>query len=150
MKISKKGIALIKEFEGFRSNAYIDAVGIWTIGYGTIKVNGRPVVKGMTCTEEQAVTWLEEEVNDKIIPWLKANVKVTLTQGKIDALSSFCYNLGCGALGKSTLLKKLNNGNYDEAANEFTKWVYAGGDVLPGLVKRRNKEKQVFLSGRYV
>ena len=136
---SPKGIALIKEYEGCRLKAYQDAVGVWTIGYGHTK----NVNKGDRVTQEGAEELLrtdlriyEEAVNRKVL--------VKLKQHQFDALVSFTYNLGIGALSRSTLLKKLNKSDFDGAANEFLKWNKAGGRVLRGLVRRRNSEADMF------
>lgn len=141
---SQAVVDLIKEMEGFRSEAYSDVVGVWTIGYGTTRVNGSKVVQGMKCTEQEA----EQYVFDELTPVAQRvtdMVKVPVNQNQFDALCDFCYNLGTGSLHESTLLKKLNAGDYDGAANEFAKWNQAGGKVLPGLVKRRELERQLFI-----
>lgn len=141
MKLSKAGLDLLKESEGFRAEAYQDAGGVWTIGYGTTK----DVQPGDTCTEDEAALWLRRDVLSA--EWaVMALVEVPLTQGQFDALVDFTYNLGSDALAKSTLLKKLNNKDYRGAADEFPRWVYAGNQVLPGLVTRRGKEMALFLS----
>ena len=141
--ISENCILLIKEYEGFRMNAYPDPGtngAPWTIGYGHTK----DVQKGDTCTKEEATSWLYVEANEAAIQVLNA-VKTPLTQNQLDALTSFVYNEGIGNFTKSTLLKLLNQGNYDGAAKEFTKWIYAAGVSLPGLIKRRQAEKALFL-----
>ena len=130
---------LIRKFEGLRLQAYQDSVGVWTIGYG----HTSGVTQGMTCTKEQAEQWLENDFfmakND-----VKAVVKVPLRENQLDALASFVFNLGVRKLIQSTLLKKLNAGDYSGAAAEFDKWVFAGKVKLNGLVKRRAKERQLF------
>ena len=144
MKTSNPGVDLIKGFEGKRLKAYDDGVGIWTIGFGTIKYpNGLRVKKGDTCTESQAEQYLR---NDLVVFENAINrlVKVPLNQNQFDALASFTYNLGEGNLSKSTLLKKLNAKDYKGAAAEFPKWNKAGGKVMQGLVNRRAKERKLF------
>lgn len=146
MQISKKGIELIKRFEGLELKAYQDSVGIWTIGYGwTQPVDGKKVGPGMVIDHATAdrllkcgVVQYEQGVNQL--------VKVKITQGQFDALVSFAYNLGLRSLSTSTLLQKLNAGDKQGAANEFGKWVNAGGVKLNGLVKRRAAERELFLS----
>lgn len=139
MGLSQAGLNLIKSHEGLRTTAYQDPVGIWTIGYGHTGT-AKP---GQKITEAQAEQLLRQDVG-----WAEAavrkNVKVPLTQGQFDALVSFTFNLGAGALGRSTLLKKLNAGDYAGAQAEFGRFVHAGGRVLPGLVRRRNEEAQMF------
>lgn len=138
---SQRGVNLIKEFEGFRNGAYRDSVGVWTIGYGHTK----GVKSGDYVTEQEGEEFLK---NDLIIyeDYVKKYVDVPLTQTQFDALVSFTYNLGPGNLKKSTLLRKLNAKDYKGAANEFPRWNRAGGRVLRGLTRRREAEKQLFLS----
>lgn len=146
MQISNAGTSLIKEFEGCRLKAYQDSVGIWTIGYGwTQPVDGRKIGPGMVIDQATAERLLkcglvqyEQGVNQL--------VKVIITQGQFDALVSFAYNLGLRSLSTSTLLRKLNAGDKQGAADEFGKWVNAGGVRLNGLVKRREAERKMFLS----
>ena len=139
MSLSQAGLNLIKSHEGLRTTAYQDPVGVWTIGYGHTGT-AKP---GQKITEAQAEQLLRQDVG-----WaqdaVRKNVKVPLTQGQFDSLVSFTFNLGAGALGRSTLLKKLNAGDYAGAQAEFGKFVHAGGRVLPGLVRRRNEEAQMF------
>lgn len=146
MQTSDKGIALIKEFEGCKLTAYQDSVGVWTIGYGwTQPVDGKPIRAGMTIKQETAErllkTGLVSYEND-----VSRLVKVGLTQGQFDALVSFMYNLGSRSLSTSTLLRKLNAGDYAGAADEFLRWNKAGGKVLNGLTRRREAERALFLS----
>ena len=138
-------IDLIKKYEGFRPIAYTDSVGVWTIGYGTTRINGEPVKAGMTITEDQAIQFVQQEVN-KLWSQIESIVKVNLNDNQMNALVDFAYNLGFNALKTSTLMSKLNAGDFTGAANEFSRWVYAGGKILPGLVKRREAEKQLFLN----
>lgn len=146
MQISKTGIELIKRFEGLELKAYQDCVGVWTIGYGwTQPVDGKKIGPGMVIDQATAyrllkcgVVQFEQGVNQM--------VKVKITQGQFDALVSFAYNLGLRTLSTSTLLQKLNAGDKQGAANEFDKWVNAGGVKLNGLVKRRAAERELFLS----
>lgn len=139
MKTSDAGIALIKEFEGFVTLAYQDAVGVWTIGWG----HTQGVTEGDRVTEEMAtdmlvsdLAWAEAAVN--------AYVEVPLAQGQFDALVSFTFNLGTSALANSTLRRLLNQEDYVGAAGQFGRWIYAGETVLPGLVKRRAAEQALF------
>lgn len=142
--ISDNGYQIIKQAEGFRSKAYQDTGGVWTIGYGTIKVNGVPVKKGDTCTEAQALAYLKADCAwvDKC---LDDAVDVPVTQNQFDALASLVYNIGETAFRKSTLLKKLNAKDYAGAADQFTAWVYDNGKREQGLVNRRVSEQKLFL-----
>ncbi|EPK0247871.1 lysozyme [Serratia ureilytica] len=146
MQISKNGIELIKRFEGLRLKAYQDSVGVWTIGYGwTQPVDGKKIGPGMQIDQATAdrllkcgVVQYEQGVNQL--------VKVRITQGQFDALVSFAYNLGLRSLSTSTLLQKLNDGDKQGAADQFGRWVNAGGKRLDGLVARRAGEREMFLS----
>lgn len=139
MQYSQAGEALTERFEGCRLTAYQDQVGAWTIGFG----HTAGVHAGMTCSQAQAEQWLAEDVQS-CVNFINAHVTVPLTQGEFDALVDFAFNLGCGALGGSTLLKLLNQGNYAATANEFEKWDHAGGKVVAGLLRRRQAEEAEF------
>ncbi len=146
MQTSEKGIALIKDFEGCRLTAYQDSVGVWTIGYGwTHPVNGKPIRAGMTIKQETA----ERLLKTGLVSYesdVSRLVRVGLTQGQFDAMVSFTYNLGARSLSTSTLLRKLNAGDYAGAADEFLRWNKAGGKVMNGLTRRREAERALFLS----
>ncbi|MBP8282382.1 MAG: lysozyme [Chromatiaceae bacterium] len=138
---SPAGIALIQAHEGLRLTAYRDPVGIWTIGYGSTS----HVHPGMQITRDQATLRLYHDVDDAEAT-VNRRVTVPLTQSQFDALVSLVFNIGGGAFRKSTLLQKLNAGDYAGAAGEFGRWVKAKGRVLPGLVTRRAAERALFLS----
>jgi lysozyme len=141
MKISREGINLIKRFEGLRLTAYRDAVGVPTIGYGsTIGVK-----MGDEITESRAEELLIEDLA-RFEMCVDRLIDVAMTQAQFDALTSFAFNVGCQALQRSTLRRKLNNGDYDGAANELLRWDKAGGRVLRGLTRRREAERELFLS----
>ncbi len=135
------GTDIIKQYEGCKLAAYLCPAGVATIGYGSTK----GVKLGMVITMEQALSRLQEDINEAQAG-IKKLVKVPLNENQLGALTSFVFNLGSGALAKSTLLKKLNTGDYQGAADEFSKWVNAGGKQLPGLVKRRAAERELFLA----
>ena len=139
MNISERGLDLIKHHEGLRLQAYQDSVGVWTIGYG----HTAGVKAGDVCTEEQADLWLHMDLHNAEV-CIEKCVAVPLTQGEFDAICSFTFNLGCGALRNSTLLRKLNASDYDGAVAEFKKWDHAGGKQLAGLTKRRAAEADLF------
>ena len=148
MKISNNGIELIKHFEGLSLKPYLDVVKIPTIGYGnTFYKDGKKVTLNDKPIDETEATELlsyvaQKDFGDKILQL----VKVPLNQNQFDALVSICYNIGMGNFTKSTLLKKINQGDFRGASLEFEKWNKAGGIVLAGLVKRRLKEKALFIS----
>lgn len=146
MKISNDGINLIKNFEGCRLTAYRCPAGVWTIGYGH---TGKDVKEGLKITKEQAEELLKKDLKSFELS-VNNCIKIPLTQGQFDALVSFSYNVGTGALRNSTLLKLLNQGKIESAAKEFDKWVNAGGKKLSGLVKRRKAEKELFLKNTKV
>ncbi len=147
MKISDKGLALIKEFEGYHTalpdgscKAYLDKLAspqIWTIGHGLTS----GVKPGMVMTADEAEAALRRELteHEEIVNRV---VTVPIGQNNFDALVSFNYN--CGKLPASTLLRKLNKGDFDGAAREFDKWNKAGGTVYKGLVRRRAAERALF------
>jgi len=143
MKTGQKGIALIKSFESCKLEAYPDpGTGgePWTIGWGHTK----GVKKGDKCTQAQADKWLVEDLTDaeaEVNKW----VRVPLTQEEFDALVSFVYNAGGKAFMNSTLLRMLNAGDKVSAAGQFPRWIFANGKKLPGLVRRREEEKKLFL-----
>ena len=140
MKTSQRGIYLIKRFEGVRLHAYKCPAGVPTIGYGhTVGVR-----MGQSITLAQAEQLLRDDLPIYEVGVLSF-VKQPLTQGQFDALVSFAFNLGVGALGKSTLMRRLNAGDYAGAAGEFGKWVNAGGIRLRGLVLRREAERALFI-----
>ena len=147
MKISPRGLELIKDFEGFSSTSYLDVVNIPTIGWGnTYYENGTKVKMGDQISKTDALKLLEVVANrdfaDKIFP----SIKVKVSQRQFDAMVSLAYNIGTGAFLKSTLLKKVNAGDFAGASEEFLRWNKAGGKVVLGLTKRREREKQLFLS----
>ena len=146
MSVSNKGVDLICEFEGEQLIAYDDGVGIWTIGFGTIKYpNGVRVKKGDTCTLDQAKEYMRHDLIE-FEHTVNSSVKVPLNQNQFDALVSLAYNIGSNAFKSSTLVKKLNAGDYQGAADQFNAWVNAGGKRMQGLVNRRDREKLLFLS----
>ena len=148
MKMSDAGLELTMSSEGCEYVAYPDPATKddpvkkgkpWTIGYGHTK----GVYEGMTCTHEQAVAWLKEDIK-----WAEATVNelvdVPLTQGQFDALVDFTFNVGRGNLAKSELLAKLNEGRYDEIDDELREWNLANGRVMKGLVTRRERAADMF------
>jgi lysozyme len=154
MKISDKGLNLIKEFEGYHQKlpngnctAYLCPSNIPTIGYGTTTYsNGIKVKLGDILTKQQAEQELLHHVK-KYSDYVNKVVKVSLNQNQFNALVSLTYNIGIGAFGESTLLKKLNSGDYEGAAKEILRWNKDnGGVVLPGLVRRRKAEFTLFNS----
>lgn len=145
MKISDAGLALIQSFEGCRLQAYPDpgtGGDPWTVGYGH---TGPDVQTGMIITQEMADDYLRQDV-EKFEKCVNNAVSDDITQGQFDALVCFAFNVGCAALGKSTLLRHVNAGDDDLAAKEFLRWDKAGGRVMAGLTRRRQAEMELFLA----
>ncbi|MBR5835061.1 MAG: lysozyme [Bacteroidales bacterium] len=141
MKTSPKGIALIKEFEGLRLKAYLCPGGVWTIGYG----HTAGVKPGMVISEAQA----EEYLKADLISFERYlnGLGLALNQNQFDALISLIYNIGIGNFQKSTLLRKARiNANDNSIVDEFLRWVYSKGRVLPGLQRRRLREMKLYFS----
>lgn len=141
MQLSQRGKAKLKVREGYSGKAYYDTGRVPTIGHGTIRIDGQPVKMGMTCTPEQAESWMMEDVytTEKAIN----DCALELTQNQYDALVSFVYNIGISAFLKSTMLRKLRDG--DASANaELDRWVLDQGVRVAGLVNRRRDEREQF------
>lgn len=136
----------LKQREGLRLDAYQDSSGVWTIGYGH---TGPDVLVGTSITQQQADDLF---LKDSIwaVDCVDNNVKVGLTPNQRGALFSFVYNIGSGAFISSTLLKKLNNGDYASVPSEMLRWTISGGVKDPGLVNRRNSEGGQWVQGAYV
>lgn len=143
MKISDKGIALIKSFEGCKLTAYPDpgtGGDPWTIGYGH---TGPEVVPGLVIDQVDADAYLKNDVQN-FEDCVESALFIEVTQDQFDALVCFAYNVGCKALSGSTLIKLMNNGDADAAAAQFAKWNKAGGRVMAGLTRRREAERDLF------
>jgi len=142
MDYSKQGLALTERFESCRLTAYQDIRGIWTIGWGHV---GPEVVEGLTWTQNQADSQL---VMDMLHATNTVNRLVTapLSQNEFDAVVDLVYNIGSGNFAGSTMLKLLNAGDMSNAVLEFDKWDRAGGQVVAGLLRRREAETQEFQS----
>ena len=138
--INAAGLNLLKSFEGIELTAYLDPVGVWTIGYGTTS----GVYQGMKITQSQAESLLQTDLH-RFETAVTEGVTRSITDNQFSALVSFTYNVGAGAFASSTLLRLLNQGDIQGAANQFLVWVYAGGTVLPGLARRRRAERLLFL-----
>ncbi|MGN7124375.1 lysozyme [Methylorubrum thiocyanatum] len=144
MRTSTTGQRLIAEFEGCKLTAYKCPAGIWTIGVGHTSAAGKPVVKsGMRITQAEADDILARDLV-RFENAVARVVEVPLNQNQFDALVSFAFNLGEGALASSTLLKKLNAGDYTGAADQFARWNKVGPKVLAGLTRRRAAEADLF------
>ena len=135
------GIDIIKKWESLRLKAYLCPANVWTIGWGHTK----GVKAGDECTQEQANTWLDEDVQESVDA-VNKYVTVSLTGNQREALISFVFNVGIGNFLDSTLLRLINSGDYIGASNQFPRWNKAKGVVLHGLTLRRKEEKDLFVS----
>jgi lysozyme len=145
-KTSRSGIELIKSFEGLRLRAYPDPVtggAPWTIGYGATAA----VWPGMTVTAAEAEAMFRHDLA-RVERDVNRLVRVPVDQTMFDALVSFAYNVGTGNFRRSTLLRKLNAGDFRGAAEQFLRWNRAGGRTVAGLTRRRRSERRLFLGGR--
>ena len=145
--VTTQATAITKEFEGFRSKAYQDGGGIWTIGYGTVTFpDGHSVKPGDTITQADATTALVAGMQQRL-DFVSPHINVVLDQNEVDAIADFVYNIGTGNFLGSTFLKLLNASDFHGAAEEFGKWIHDhAGNVEPGLVRRRAYEKDLFLT----
>lgn len=139
MNISKEGLSLIKKFEGCELEAYLCPAGVWTIGYGHTK----DVKEGDKINKEEADYLLQEEMIE-YESYINDFVEVPLNQNQFDALCSWVYNLGPTNLKNSTMLRVLNEEKYADVPQEIKRWNKAGGEVLDGLIKRREAEAKMF------
>ena len=146
MKTSDMGLSLIQQFEGFSAKPYKCPAGVPTIGYGaTYYPDGRRVTMQDKPVSEADATDMLRSMLASYEAGVSRYVQVPLTQGQFDALVSFAYNLGLSALKSSTLLRLLNLRDYAGAAAQFLRWNRAGGKVLPGLTRRREAERKLFV-----
>jgi lysozyme len=134
------GLALTKSFEGLELSAYPDQGGVWTIGYGH---TGPGVHAGLVITQDQADTFLESDVAGAVTA-VNRMVTAKINQNQFDALVDFTFNLGCANLSQSTLLRYVNAGEFGLAAAQFLLWDHVCGRVVPGLLRRRQAEMELF------
>lgn len=131
----------ISQFEGFRANEYICPAGYRTFGYGSL-CSDFPTVQ-LPISPEDALGLVKQRLKTRYWPQTQALIKVPLNDSQKIALTSFCYNLGSSALARSTLLRRINRGDFD-VTNEFMKWIRGGGRILKGLQLRRSAEALLF------
>lgn len=146
LDINAAGVALITEFEGCKTASYKDIAGIWTIGYGS---TGPDIVEGMVWTRQQCFDRFQHDLNQQFCPGVAKLVKVPVTSNQFSAVVCLAYNIGLGALSKSTMLARLNEGKFQEAADAFLLFNKAriNGTLVPvaGLQRRRAAERSLFL-----
>ena len=140
--LNPEGLKLLTTFEGCKLTAYDDKAGVWTIGYGHTK----GVSPGMSATQAEAESWLRGDL-EAFESYVEDAVQVDLNDNQFSALVCFCFNVGSGSegFGGSTLLKQLNAGDYQAAANQFLVWNQVGGSPWLGLTRRRLAERSLFL-----
>lgn len=148
MKISDKGLDLIKKYEGISLEPYLCPAGIPTIGYGNTRYNdgAKVTLDDKPITEQEATEMLQYQCNTIYGKCVNNNITSKTTQEQFDAMVSFTWNLGCGNFRTSTLLRKHNAKDYDGASNEFLRWNKSGGKILRGLTRRREEERGLYLS----
>ena len=140
--INERGIEMVKSFEGLALKPYLCPANVWTVGYGaTVGSDGRPIDLDMEPISEIEAEALLLRDLESSQGWVSRLIKTALSENQYSALTSFTFNVGAGALQRSTLRMKLNRGEYRGAADEFPKWRMAGGRILAGLVRRRAAER---------
>lgn len=142
MKINQAGLDLIKSFEKCKLSAYKDAVGIWTIGWGHVGTEAKP---GVVITQQRADELLVLDIG-KFESQVSEIVKAPINENQFSALVCLAFNCGINNIRTSHLIRYVNESNYLKAADEFPKWDHAGGKELPGLLRRREAERALFLS----
>lgn len=143
MQLSSQGLNLIERHEGFAAFPYLCPAKKLTIGFGHVIRPGESFPNGISRRQAEAI--LASDVA-KACAAIERLIIVPLAQTQFDALVSFTFNLGTGALQRSALRQRLNRGDYAGAADEFSRWVFGGGRKLPGLIRRRADERTLFLS----
>ena len=143
--ITANGLHLIKRFEGFSRVVYLDSAGLPTIGYGHLIVPPQHHLLQNGVTEAEAEILLKQDAftAERAVSRL---INSVINNNQFDALVSFTFNLGAGALQRSTLRHKVNRGEHEQVPAEFMRWVYAGGRKIPGLLRRRLMEAEVYAS----
>ena len=150
MKVNDAALAIIREFEGFKAEAYLDNLAkppLWTIGYGTTERAGVGIVPrpGMVISREQAETYLQMAV-DKFARQMLPHITRPINENQFGAFVSLAYNIGPGAFQRSSALRRFNAGDIPGAADAILMWDKAGGKVLRGLQRRRQAERALFLT----
>lgn len=144
MNAQETAAALIARYEGFREEAYQDSVGVWTVGYGTIRLDGRPVVRGVRLEEAQARRLLGERIAEDIRAIRM--VAGRATENQVAAFTSLAYNVGRSAVLGSTAMRLHKEGFPLGAAKAFLSWDMAGGSEVKGLLRRRCGEAELYLT----
>ncbi len=145
-KISECGLALIMEFEGFADKIYECQGGKLTIGYGHVMSRGEIAKFSAGISKVQAIELLRQDVANAEQSVTRL-ISADITPWQFDALVSFTFNVGAGALQRSSLRRRVNAGQHEQAAREFMRWIFAGGRKLEGLIRRRKAEADLYSKG---
>ncbi|AWD90198.1 lysozyme [Dickeya phage Sucellus] len=147
LRFSEESMLLIGDAEGCRKDVYKCPANLWTIGIGH---TGGVTALAKNASNEQIAEWFAEDLinaQNCIEQNVESRIKTELTQGMFDAIGSFIFNIGCGKFIKSTMFKMIIDKDNLEACNQLQRWVYAGKEILPGLVERRSKERIMCIRG---
>ena len=145
--INERGIEMVKSFEGLALKPYLCPANVWTVGYGaTVGSDGGPIDPDMEAISEDEAEALLIRDLESSEGWVSRLIKTALTENQYSALTSFTFNVGAGALQRSTLRMKLNRGEVQNAADEFPKWKFSNKRILAGLVRRRAAEETLLLA----
>ena len=144
MQISETGLALIRRFEGFAPAPYRCPAGYWTIGYGHMLADHPDPRRAISRDKAEQLLVQDVRISESAVTAL---ITVSLRQHQFDALVSFTFNLGSGALQRSTLRRRVNAQAHAEVPEQFLRWIYAGGRALPGLLRRRHAEAALYAAG---
>ncbi len=139
--ITQNGIDIIKRFEGFSSTVYFCPAGYPTIGYGHVVLDHEDFSNGVSKRQAETLLKKDAQIAERAVLRL---ITVPLTDGQFDALVSFTYNLGGGALQRSTLRRVINRGDHYDVPWQLMRWVWAGGKKLNGLIRRRLAESDLY------
>jgi lysozyme len=146
MKTNEAGLDLIKHYEGRRLTSYLCPAQVWTVGYGAIRYfDGEPVPPNVTITEQEADDLLRRDLIDTE-DFVSRLIRVPLTENQFSATVSLVFNIGAGNFQRSQIRQRINRKNYDGAASIWWQWRRGGGRILPGLVKRRESERQLWMT----
>lgn len=149
MNVSDRAVELNADFEGFFENAYLCPAKVWTVGYGTTYLNGRPVRPGDKMTKTEAKAYMKKELQEYLqnaLKYVNKEIAAKLNQNQLDSIALFTYNVGVGNFAKSSFLKLMNAGDLVGAPEKMLLWDKAKGKVLRGLQRRRKVERDLFLT----
>ena len=149
MKVSDRAVELNTDFEGFFEHAYLCPAKVWTVGYGTTYINGRPVRQGDKMTKTEAKAYMKKELQEYLqnaLKYVNKEIATKLNQNQLDSIALFTYNVGVDNFTKSSFLRLMNSGDLVGAPEKMLLWNKAKGKVLRGLQRRRKVERDLFLT----